>query len=457
MTERRLFGTDGIRGRFGEEPITPERVLKLGWAAGKVLCPAGGKVLIGKDTRVSGYLLESALEAGLSAAGANISLLGPMPTPGIAYLTRTARARAGVVISASHNPYQDNGIKFFTPEGRKLEDAIEAQIEVMMARPMKVVDPAKLGKAERFPDAPGRYIEFCKSAVPHGCSLDGLKVVVDCANGAAYQIAPSVFEELGAHVIAIANRPDGFNINRECGSTFTGPLREAVLENGADIGIALDGDGDRVILIDHRGDVVDGDNILYIIATSRKRNHAMLGGVVGTLMSNLGLEQACEQHEIPFERAAVGDRYVMTMLQKKGWVLGGETSGHIICLDSSTTGDGIIAALQVLNAMVQQERTLSDLCAGMQRYPQTMINVPLPGRRPLAGVDVSEIAAVREALRAAEAELADSGRVVLRPSGTEPLIRVMVEGIDADQVARISDALAAVVKDAAGSAALRIA
>ncbi len=457
MAKRRFFGTDGIRGRVGEEPITPERILKLGWAAGRVLCPDGGKVLIGKDTRISGYLLESALEAGLSAAGANISLLGPMPTPGIAYLTRTARARAGIVISASHNAYQDNGIKFFAPTGMKLDDVIEAEIEKKMEQPMQVVDPGVLGKAGRFPDAAGRYIEFCKSTLRHGCSLDGIHIVVDCANGAAYQIAPSVFAELGAKVTAIANQPDGFNINRDCGSTNIAFLQDAVNKNHADLGIALDGDGDRLIMVDSNGNVVDGDGILYIVATHRQSNGRMQGGVVGTLMTNLGLEQAFERIGVPFDRAAVGDRYVLNVMVQKGWSLGGETSGHIICLDATTTGDGIIAALQVLDAMVQQQRTVAELCAGMERYPQTMINVRLPGERPLADVELHAIDLVRDALQAARSELADRGRVVLRPSGTEPLIRVMVEGDDAQQVARISSDLAAAVEDAARNSILSVA
>ncbi len=447
---RRYFGTDGIRGRVGEEPITPEIVLKLGWAAGRVLGRAGAeknKILIGKDTRVSGYLLESALESGLSAAGADIRLLGPMPTPGIAYLTRTSRARAGIVISASHNPFEDNGIKFFSSQGTKLADDIELAIEEAMQQPMRVVDADKLGKVKRYQDAAGRYIEFCKSTFPSRFNLDGMTIVVDCANGAAYQIAPHVFSELGADVIAIASEPDGFNINRECGSTAPELLQKTVLERHADLGIALDGDGDRVIMVDNRGERVDGDHILYIIAMARHAAGQLRGGVVGTLMSNLGLEQALMSKKIPFKRAAVGDRYVMSALMQEHWELGGETSGHVICLDKTTTGDGIVAALQVLATIRESGKSLSELKAGMFSYPQTMINVRMAKR-----FDVQKSQPVQSALAAAEQELAQNGRVVLRASGTEPVVRVMVEGQDIRVVERLSQHLADVVRRAAEAA-----
>ena len=449
--KRRFFGTDGIRGKVGEEPITPETVVKLGWAAGRVLGQGTSdhaKILIGKDTRISGYMLESALEAGLSAAGVDIRLLGPMPTPAIAYLTRTARARAGIVISASHNPYEDNGIKFFSSEGTKLPDDVELAIEEMMQQPLTTADAAALGKAKRYDDAGGRYIEFCKSTFPHKLGLEGLTIVVDCANGAAYSVAPLVFSELGANVIPIANEPDGFNINRDCGSTHPELLVKTVLEKGADLGIALDGDGDRVLMVDASGEIIDGDQILFIIAQERKRNGRMHGGVVGTLMSNLGLEQACTAQGIPFRRAAVGDRYVLSMLSDNGWELGGESSGHIICLDRSTTGDGIIAALQVLVAVVASGKSLKDIKSGMETYPQTMINVRMKRR-----FDVKESRAVQQAIKDVEKELADKGRVVLRASGTEPLIRVMVEGRDMGQVQRLAQFLADTVQRAAEAAA----
>jgi phosphoglucosamine mutase len=448
---KKYFGTDGIRGHMGEEPITPQTVLKLGWAAGRVLAKGGpdhAKVLIGKDTRVSGYLLESALEAGFSAAGVDIRLLGPMPTPAIAYLTRTARASAGVVISASHNPFEDNGIKFFSAEGSKLPDEVEHAIELAMHEPMTTVSSAQLGKVKRYPDAAGRYIEFCKSTFPHRLNLDGLKVVVDCANGAAYQVAPLVFSELGANVIAIANTPDGFNINHECGSTSPSQLQKAVLAEQADLGIALDGDGDRVVLVDHRGEVVDGDQMLYIIATSRLANGRLHGGVVGTLMSNLGLEQALAAQKVPFRRANVGDRYVMALLQQEGWEVGGETSGHLLCLDKSTTGDGIVAALEVLAVVRQSGKSLAELKAGMQIFPQTMINVRMSRR-----FDLKASVPVQKALGEVEAELAANGRVVLRASGTEPVVRVMSEGRDPALVARLGQQLAETVKRAAEEAA----
>jgi len=448
---KKYFGTDGIRGRMGEEPITPQTVLKLGWAAGRVFAQGNSehaKVLIGKDTRVSGYLLESALEAGLSAAGVDIRLLGPMPTPAIAYLTRTARASAGIVISASHNPFEDNGIKFFSAEGSKLPDRIESAIEQAMHEPMTTVGSAQLGKVKRYPDAGGRYIEFCKSTFPHRLHLDGLRIVVDCANGAAYQVAPLVFSELGANVVPIANTPDGFNINHECGSTSPGQLQEAVLAEQADLGIALDGDGDRVLLVDHRGEVVDGDQMLYIIATSRLASGRLQGGIVGTLMSNLGLEQALAAQKVPFRRANVGDRYVMAMLQQNGWELGGETSGHLLCLDKSTTGDGIIAALEVLAVVRQTGKSLAELKAGMQIFPQTMINVRMSRHFDLKGS-----VPVQKALGEVEKELAANGRVVLRASGTEPVVRVMIEGRDPALVARLGQQLADTVKRAAEEAA----
>jgi len=449
--KRQFFGTDGIRGKVGAEPITPETVLKLGWAAGRVLGQGSSdhaEILVGKDTRVSGYLLESLLEAGLSAAGVDSRLLGPMPTPAIAYLTRTARARAGIVISASHNPFDDNGIKFFSSDGTKLPDETELAIEHMMGQPLVTAGPNALGKARRYEDAGGRYIEFCKGTFPHRLSLDGLKIVVDCANGAAYHLAPLVFSELGADVVAVANTPNGFNINHECGATYPPLLQKTVLAHEADLGIALDGDGDRVIMVDHQGGLVDGDHLLYIIAKHRKQSGALRGGIVGTLMSNLGLEQACEKMGIPFRRAAVGDRYVLSLLNEHGWEVGGETSGHIICLDRATTGDGIIAALQVLAAMRESGKSLLDLKNGLERFPQVMINV-----RMNQAFDVKKSPRVQQAVKAVEKELASKGRVVLRPSGTEPVVRVMVEGQDAAEVERLTRRLADVVKNASDEAA----
>lgn len=437
MTQRRYFGTDGIRGKVGEEPINPEFVLKLGWAAGRVLTQgAPGKVLIGKDTRISGYMFESALQAGLSAAGVDIRLLGPMPTPAIAYLTRTLHAKAGIVISASHNPYFDNGIKFFAADGTKLPDDVELAIEAELAHDLVTVDSARLGKAERVVDAPGRYIEFCKSTIPGGMELRGLKVVVDCAHGATYHVAPSVFSELGAEVIKIGTIPDGLNINRDCGSTAPKAIQSAVLEHGADLGIAFDGDGDRVIMVDHKGELVDGDEILFIIARSRRQFDGYQGGVVGTLMSNLGLELALKRLDIAFERAAVGDRYVLAQLKQRGWVLGGESSGHILCLDRMTTGDGIVAALQVLATMITSGCTLNELKIGMSKLPQCMVNVPCNSRIDIKSAEVSRAVAV------VEKTLNGSGRVLLRPSGTEPVIRVMVEGHDAQQVKSLASDLA---------------
>jgi len=441
---KKYFGTDGIRGRVGEYPVTADFMLKLGWAAGRVLGTSGGdRVIIGKDTRISGYMFESALEAGLSAAGVDVRLLGPMPTPAIAYLTRTLHACAGIVISASHNAYVDNGIKFFSSGGTKLPDDVEHAIEAELDKVMVTVDSFKLGKAERVPDAGGRYIEFCKSTIPLTLSLKGLKIVVDCANGATYQVAPSVFDELGAEVVAIGVEPDGLNINQDCGSTQPELLREIVIDHQADLGIALDGDGDRVIMIDHKGKLVDGDELLFIIALSRQREGTLNGGVVGTLMSNLGLEHALQSRNIAFSRAKVGDRYVLELLKQSSSMIGGESSGHIICLDRTTTGDGIVSALQVLAAMVKSGKTLHELKAGMHKYPQRMINVPVTKQ-----VDLDSFPAVQDAVRSAEQRLAGRGRVLLRPSGTEPLVRVMVEGEDAEQVNEEADNLASIVAEA---------
>ena len=439
--DKKYFGTDGIRGRVGDHPITAEFMLKLGWAAGRVLASKGGKlVIIGKDTRISGYLFESALEAGLISAGIDIRLLGPMPTPAIAYLTRTLHASAGIVISASHNAFADNGIKFFSGEGTKLADEVELAIEDELGKPMVTVDSAQLGKAERVADAGGRYIEFCKSTIPLSMTLKGLKVVVDCANGATYHVAPSVFDELGAEVISIGAEPDGLNINRDCGSTRPEHLQKIVLEQQADVGIALDGDGDRVLMVDDQGVLVDGDELLFIIALSRQAHGALHGGVVGTLMSNLGLEHALQEHNIAFQRARVGDRYVLELLRQGGGQLGGESSGHIICLDRTTTGDGIVSALQVLAAMVQTGKSLAELKSGMKKYPQHMINVPVGG-----AIDLDAAPTVQAAVKSAEQRLAGRGRVLLRPSGTEPVVRVMVEGEDEQTVREAADQLATVV------------
>jgi phosphoglucosamine mutase len=419
-------------------------MLKLGWAAGRVLGSAGGDlVIIGKDTRISGYMFESVLEAGLAAAGIDSRLLGPMPTPAIAYLTRTLHACAGIVISASHNAYADNGIKFFSGEGTKLADEVELAIEAELEKPMVTVGSAQLGRAERIDDARGRYIEFCKSTIPQRLSLKGMKLVVDCANGATYQVAPSVFDELGAEVIAIGTDPDGLNINQDCGSTQPGLLQKAVREHNADIGIALDGDGDRVIMVDDQGELVDGDELLFIIAISRKQQGMLEGGVVGTLMSNLGLEHALQSHRIAFERARVGDRYVLELLKQNGSALGGESSGHIICLDRTTTGDGIVSALQVLAAMVQGGKSLHELKSGMMKYPQHMINVPVSEK-----VDLDTSPAVQKAVERVEQRLAGKGRVLLRPSGTEPVVRVMVEGEDEQTVRAEADHLALAVAKA---------
>lgn len=441
---RKYFGTDGIRGRVGEYPVTAEFMLKLGWATGRVLGARGSSsVIIGKDTRISGYMFESALEAGLSAAGVNIGLLGPMPTPAIAYLTRTLHACAGIVISASHNGYADNGIKFFSAEGTKLPDEVELAIEAELDKPLSTVSSDRLGKAVRVKDTEGRYIEFCKSTIPLSMSMKGLRIVVDCAHGATYQVAPSVFREIGADVIASCVSPDGLNINRDCGSTRPEMLQKMVLEHGADLGIAFDGDGDRVIMVDDRGELVDGDELLFIIAVSRQREGMLHGGVVGTLMSNLGLEHALQARNIPFARARVGDRYVLEVMQQNDWRLGGESSGHIICLDRTTTGDGIISALQVLAAMKRAGRTLHELKSDMRKYPMHMINVPVREKIDLDGSPV-----VREAVVSAEKRLAGRGRVLLRPSGTEPVVRVMVEGEDERQVLQEADQLAAIVAKA---------
>jgi phosphoglucosamine mutase len=441
-TRRKYFGTDGIRGKVGEELITPEFVMRLGWATGRILAKDGsGPVLIGKDTRVSGYMFESALEAGLSAAGVDIRLLGPMPTPGIAFLTHNTRAQAGIVISASHNPYYDNGIKFFASDGTKLPDDIESSIEQEIDKSLQIVNAGKLGKARRITDASRRYIEFCKSKINSSIKLDGLKVVIDCANGAAYHVAPCVFEELGATVIGIGITPNGFNINEMVGATNPEFLQRKVIEENADIGIALDGDGDRLIMVDHKGVIVDGDEILYIITDAK---HTLLNGaIVGTAMSNLGLEQAVNKFGLELLRAQVGDRYVMEMLQAKKLSLGGESSGHIINRDLTTTGDGIISAIQVLETMVFKNQSLAELKSGMNKYPQVMINVKLD-----KSVDISGIKEVKNAVKEAELELGDAGRVLLRPSGTEPLVRVMVEGQEEKQVDNIARNLAAEVETA---------
>ncbi len=440
---RKYFGTDGVRGTVGEFPITPDFVLKLGWAAGKVLAAHGGsKILIGKDTRISGYMFESALEAGISAAGVDVRLLGPLPTPGIAYLTRTLSAQAGIVISASHNAYTDNGIKFFGADGRKLNDEIELEIERLLDEDMSVVATDQIGKVRRIDDARGRYIEFCKSTVP-GLNLSGMKIVVDTANGAAYHIAPDVFEELGAEVVAMANTPDGFNINRDCGSTHPEKLQQRVLDEKADLGVALDGDADRLIMVDHTGKLVDGDQLLFVVARDRKESGADMPGVVGTLMSNFGLELALQAQGIEFVRAKVGDRYVMEQLDQRGWLIGGESSGHLVCLDCTSTGDGTVSALQVLAALSRRDQSLADAVTDVALLPQTMINVRGPNRDGF--MDKPE---VKTAMAEAEKALAGNGRILLRPSGTEPLVRVMIEGKDADQVASLCRELADVVEKA---------
>jgi phosphoglucosamine mutase len=446
MSDRKYFGTDGIRGKVGENLINPEFVMKLGWAAGKVLAGNGtNKVIIGKDTRISGYMLESALESGLSAAGINIGLLGPMPTPAIAYLTKTFRSEAGIVISASHNPYYDNGIKFFSADGTKLDDDIELAIEAEMDKPMQCVASDKLGKAVRIADAAGRYIEFCKGNFPSNLSLKGLKIVVDCAHGATYHIAPNVLSELGAEVIEIGTEPDGLNINRKVGATSMKAIVDCVIKNKADLGFALDGDGDRIMLVDHHGNVIDGDQIVYIIARDALKSGKLNGGVVGTVMSNLGLEVALSTLGVPFERSKVGDRYVLELLRQKGWSIGGEGSGHVLNLDAASTGDGIVAGLQVLAAMINANMTLNELSRGMTKFPQTLINVRFnQGDAPLSAE------AVKNSVLEAEAALGERGRVLLRKSGTEPLIRVMVEANDAADSRKWAEHIADAVRKATG-------
>jgi len=433
--------------------MSPEKVLKLGWAVGRVLASHDNdhgrvnRVVIGKDTRISGYMFESALEAGLSAAGVDIELLGPMPTPGIAYLTRTLRASAGIVISASHNPYYDNGLKFFSPDGEKLDDDLEHEIEAMFESEMEIVESSTLGKAHRVVDAVGRYIEACKASIPISIRFNGLKVVLDCSNGATYDIAPKVFAELGAKVVTIGDKPDGLNINLDCGSTHPERLITRVKVEGADLGIAFDGDGDRVLMVDHQGEVVDGDELLYIIARSRLNEGENIGGVVGTLMSNLGMELAVKALGLEFARSQVGDRYVMETLNQNGWTIGGESSGHIICLDRTTTGDGIVSALQVLAYLAKEKISLHEAKSGMKKFPQIMINVALSGNS-----DPMQSAAVQQSVAQAEAKLNGRGRVLLRPSGTEPLIRVMVEGEDDLLVVQLANDIAAQVEQAAQAA-----
>ena len=441
---RKYFGTDGVRGRVGESPITPDFVMRLGHAAGKVLAagpelPSGehAAVLIGKDTRISGYMLESALQAGLSAAGVDIYLAGPMPTPAVAYLTRALRLQAGIVISASHNPFEDNGIKFFSADGNKLPDAVEHAIEARLDQPLEIMPSAQLGKARRLNDAPGRYIEFCKSTFPNDLDLRGLKLVVDCAHGATYHIATPVFHELGAEVIAIGAHPDGININRDCGATHPQALAKAVKVHRAHLGVAFDGDGDRLTMADQDGRIYDGDQLLYVIAQFRKKRRLLKGGVVGTLMTNLGMEQALGEMGIPFARAAVGDRYVLEKLVDKGWHLGGENSGHIICLDKHTTGDGIISALQVLHALRAEGTSLAKSCAGVRLYPQVLVNV-----RTRKGFDFESNPVIRAALHVTQTRLGNKGRVLLRASGTEPVIRVMVEGQGQGFISELAQSLA---------------
>ncbi|MDF0378529.1 phosphoglucosamine mutase [Methylophilus sp. YYY-1] len=447
---KQYFGTDGIRGRVGESVITPEFVMRLGYAAGRVLAshehlPAGKRptVLIGKDTRISGYMLEASLEAGLSAAGVDVLLTGPMPTPAVAYLTRALRAQAGIVISASHNPYYDNGIKFFSAQGTKLPDEIEYAIEAALAQPMQVMDSAQLGKAKRVDDAAGRYVEFCKSTFPNHLDLRGLKIVLDCAHGATYHVAPPVFHELGADVIAIGNHPDGLNINEQVGSTHPQALQKAVVEHQADLGIAFDGDGDRVMMVDGAGKLLDGDQLLYIIAMGLYAKGKLKGGVAGTLMTNLALEHALQKHQIPFGRANVGDRYVLELLQEKNWKLGGENSGHILTLDKHSSGDAIIAALQVLQSLRESGKSLQQLGADLTLYPQVLINVTTKQK-----LDLNQ-AAVQTAVQQAETALKGEGRVLLRASGTEPKIRVMVEGLNQALVQAQAEQLAAVIRQLA--------
>ena len=445
---RKYFGTDGIRGTVGQHPITADFMLKLGYAAGKVLTrdtKVKKRVLIGKDTRVSGYMFEAALESGLIAAGVNVDMLGPMPTPAIAYLTRAFRASAGIVISASHNPVADNGIKFFSADGYKLPDEVELEIERLIDEPLTTNDSFNLGKARRISDATGRYVEFCKGSLPSQFNLTGFKIVLDCANGATYNAAPKVFKELGAKVITMANEPNGFNINDQCGSTYMEGVCARVVEEKADFGIALDGDGDRVLFSDANGEVVDGDELIYIIAQHRHQSAMGCNGVAGTLMSNLGMELALKDLGIPFLRTKVGDRYVVEALKENGWSLGGEGSGHVLCSDLNTTGDGIVAALQVIRAISDSGKSLAELKTGMQKFPQIMINVRLSKK-----VDISNNSAINSAVADAEKKLAGRGRVLLRPSGTEPLIRVMAEGDDQALVEQQVQDIAKVVEQQVG-------
>jgi phosphoglucosamine mutase len=441
--KNKYFGTDGIRGRVGETPVTADFMLRLGRAAGKVLADGDSRwVVIGKDTRISGYMFESALEAALAAAGAHIALLGPMPTPAVAYLTRTLHACAGIVISASHNPFYDNGIKFFSADGEKLPDYVEAAIEMELDLPFSTVSSEKMGKAIRIDDAAGRYIEFCKGTIPFEIMFRGLKIVVDCAHGATYRVAPAVLEELGAEVVTVGTDPDGMNINDRCGSTNPELLSQAVLESRADVGIALDGDGDRVIMVDHRGEVVNGDELLYIIAAARQDKGNLHGGVIGTVMSNFGLELALKKRDIPFMRAPVGDRYVHKALVEKGWTLGGEASGHLLCLDRTSTGDGIVSALQVLEVMISKDQPLAGLTSEVQKLPQVMINIPVS--RTVS--DLHESEPINSAVQSVQHQLGETGRVILRPSGTEPLVRVTLEGMDETQVRQLAGELADVVR-----------
>ena len=442
---RKYFGTDGIRGRVGVEPITADFMLRLGRAAGVVLAKDDPRaVVIGKDTRISGYMFESALEAGLSAAGANVAMLGPMPTPAVAYLTRTLYACAGIVVSASHNPYYDNGIKLFSVNGEKFPDAIEEAIEEELEKPFVTVDSSEMGKAVRIDDAAGRYIEFCKGTLPFQTLFNGMRLVVDCANGSTYKVGPAVLRELGAKVKVIGNRPDGMNINDGYGATKPEALQRAVMEHGADAGVAFDGDGDRVIMVDDRGRVVNGDEMLYLLAAARQDSGELTGGVAGTVMTNLGLELALAERGIEFIRTPVGDRFIHQALVEKGWLLGGEASGHILCLDRASTGDGIVSALQVLEVMARTGRSLKELTRAVKKFPQVMINVPIDAarRQQLEGSDRirAEVAAVEEAMR-------DRGRVILRPSGTEPLIRVTLEGEDKAQIEQLAQRLAEVVRE----------
>ena len=444
---KKYFGTDGIRGRVGKPPISADWILKLGWSLGVVLNEMNQdkdtlpKVLIGKDTRISGYLFESALEAGLSSAGVDTLLLGPTPTPAIAYLTRTLRANAGIVISASHNPYYDNGIKFFSSEGKKLPDEFEYAIEQQLEKPFTTVASHRLGKATRVRDAEGRYIEFCKNTFPQELNLNGFKLVIDCAQGATYRVAPSIFRELGATVVELNVKPDGLNINQECGSTYPNHLIENVLQNKADLGIAFDGDGDRVVMVDNEGHVLDGDDLLFIIAQWYAKTDRLKGGVVGTVMSNYGLELALKALQIPFCRAKVGDRHVLELLQQNNWILGGESSGHIICLDANTTGDGIVSALKILAVMRHTRQTLPVLRSAFKRYPQTLIKVPYESKDK-----INEHPVIRNAVQTAESRLNGQGRILLRSSGTEPVVRIMVEGQDMSLIESIASELALAVQ-----------